>query len=83
MCGRLILHFVPTKLRNIEEEGAEYFKQISDEALEGYRSQLEEKGMEFVTPDDPQEWKDAAQTIYSEFTEGNEDLLQEIIDCQK
>lgn len=65
------------------EEGAEYFKQISDEALEGYRSQLEEKGMEFVTPDDPQEWKDAAQTIYSEFTEGNEDLLQEIIDCQK
>ena len=45
--------------------------------------QLEEKGMEFVTPDDPQEWKDAAQTIYSEFTEGNEDLLQEIIDCQK
>ena len=22
MCGRLILHFVPTKLRNIEEEGA-------------------------------------------------------------
>ncbi|EEF87726.1 hypothetical protein BACCELL_04670 [Bacteroides cellulosilyticus DSM 14838] len=21
MCGRLILHFVPTKLRNIEEEG--------------------------------------------------------------
>lgn len=65
------------------EEGAEYFKQISDEALEGYCSQLEEKGMEFVTPDDPQEWKDAAQTIYSEFTEGNEDLLQEIIDCQK
>ena len=65
------------------EKGAEYFKQISDEALEGYRSQLEEKGMEFVTPDDPQEWKDAAQTIYSEFTEGNEDLLQEIIDCQK
>ena len=65
------------------EEGAEYFKQISDEALEGYRSQLEEKGMEFVTPDDPQEWKDAAQTIYSEFTEGNDDLLQEIIDCQK
>lgn len=65
------------------EEGTEYFKQISDEALEGYRSQLEEKGMEFVTPDDPQEWKDAAQTIYSEFTEGNEDLLQEIIDCQK
>ena len=45
--------------------------------------QLEEKGMEFVTPDDPQEWKDAAQTIYSEFTEGNEDLLHEIIDCQK
>ena len=45
--------------------------------------QLEEKGMEFVTPDDPQEWKDAAQTIYSEFTEGNEDLLPEIIDCQK
>lgn len=30
------------------EEGAEYFKQISDEALEGYRSQLEEKGMELL-----------------------------------
>ena len=65
------------------EEGTAYFKQISDEALKGYRSQLEEKGMEFVTPDNPQEWKDAAQTIYSDFTEGNEDLLQEIIDGQK
>jgi tripartite ATP-independent transporter DctP family solute receptor len=64
------------------EEGAAYYKEISDAALEEYRSQLEEKGMIFVTPDNTQEWKDAAQTIYSDFAEGNEDILQAIIDYQ-
>ena len=63
-------------------EGAAYYQEISDAALEDYRSQLEEKGMVFVTPDDTQEWKDAAQTIYAEFTAGNEELLQAIIDYQ-
>lgn len=65
------------------EEGAAYYKEISDAALEDYRTQLEEKGMVFVTPDDMQEWKDAAQTIYADFSEGNEDILQAIIDYQK
>ena len=40
------------------------------------------KRNEFVTPDDPCRGK--MRRDYSlEFTEGNEDLLQEIIDCQK
>jgi len=65
------------------KEGEEYYKKISDEALDGYRTSLEEKGMEFVEPDDPTEWKEAASTIYSKYTEGNEDLFQQLVDSQK
>ena len=64
------------------QEGEEYYAEISDAALSDYRSQLEEKGMVFVTPENPQEWKDACSTIYSKYTEGNEDLLEQLQNAQ-
>ena len=70
-------------IREAMAEGAEYYKQISEEALGGYRTALEEKGMVFVAPDDPQEWKDACAAIYPEFTKGYEDIVQAVIDMQK
>ena len=64
------------------DEAAEYYKQISRDALGGYRSALEEKGMVFVTPDNAQEWIDAVTPMYAEFAVGYEDLLQQLIDAQ-
>lgn len=65
------------------DEGAAYYKEIADAQLETYRTSLEEKGMVFVTPDDPQEWIDAVTPMYPEFTAGYEDILQAVIDVQK
>lgn len=67
-------------LEEAMQEGTEYYKEISESELQEYRKQLEEKGMVFVTPDNEQEWRDAAKGIYSEFTKGNEKLLQAIED---
>ena len=39
--------------------------------------------MVFVTPDDPQEWMDAVQPMYADFSKGYEDVLQQVIDMQK
>ena len=65
------------------DEGAEYYKQIAEAELDGYKTTLEEKGLTFVTPDDPQEWIDAVTPMYADFSAGYEDLLQEIVDAQK
>lgn len=70
-------------LQEAMEEGAAYYKQIAEESLDGYRTALEEKGMVFVTPDDPQEWMDAVEPMYADFAKGYEDILQEVIDMQK
>lgn len=70
-------------LQEAMDEGAEYYKQIAEEALDGYRTGLEEKGMVFVTPGDPQEWMDAVQPMYADFSKGYEDVLQQVIDMQK
>lgn len=66
---------------SMDEAGA-YYKEIADAELDGYRLALEEKGMVFVEPDDVQEWKDAVQPMYAEYSKGYEDLLQAIIDAQ-
>ncbi len=65
----------------MDEAGA-YYKEISDAELDGYRAALEEKGMVFVEPDNEQEWKDAVNPMYAEYSAGYEDLLQAIIDAQ-
>ena len=65
------------------DEGAEYYKQIAEAELDGYKTTLEEKGLTFVTPDDPQEWIDAVTPMYADFSVGYEELLQEIVDAQK
>lgn len=70
-------------LQEAMDEAAEYYKEISRAELDGYRTALEEKGMTFVTPDDPQEWMDAVQPMYAEYAVGYEDMLQQIIDMQK
>lgn len=69
-------------LQEAMDEAAEYYKEISRAALDGYRKSLEEKGMVFVTPDNAQEWVDAVTPIYGEFSVGYEDLLQKMIDAQ-
>jgi len=69
-------------LQEAMDEAAEYYKEISRDALGGYRSALEEKGMTFVTPDNAQEWIDAVTPMYAEFAVGYEDLLQQLIDAQ-
>lgn len=66
-------------LQEAMTEAGEYYKQISDEALEGYRTTLEEKKITFVTPTNPQEWVDAVTPMYDQFTAGYEDLLNEIV----
>lgn len=65
------------------DEAGEYYKQIAEKDLDGYRDALEDKGLTFVTPDDPQEWVDAVTPIYGEFSVGYEALLQQIMDLQK
>ena len=69
-------------LQEAMEEGAQYYKEISEAELENYRTELESKGMVFVTPDNPQEWMDAVEPMYAEFSAGYEDLLQQMIDMQ-
>ena len=70
-------------LQEAMDEGSAYYKQIAEENLDSYRTGLEEKGMVFVTPDDPQEWMDAVQPMYADFAKGYEDILQEVVDMQK
>lgn len=69
-------------LQEAMDEGAEYYKEIAGAELEGYRTSLEEHGMVFVAPDDPQEWIDAVEPMYADFSQGYEDLLQQILDMQ-
>lgn len=69
-------------LQEAMDEASEYYKEISRAALDGYRGALEEKGMTFITPDNPQEWIDAVTPMYAEFSVGYEDLLQQLIDAQ-
>ena len=64
------------------DEGAAYYKEIAEAALDGYKSALEEKGMVFVTPDYPQEWIDAVSPMYADFSAGYEDIIQQIVDLQ-
>lgn len=64
------------------DEAAEYYKEISRAALDGYRDALEEKGMIFVAPDNAQEWIDAVTPIYADFSVGYEELLKQMIDAQ-
>ncbi|MCI2056930.1 MAG: TRAP transporter substrate-binding protein [Oscillibacter sp.] len=70
-------------LQDAMTEASEYYKEISNEQLDGYRSTLEEKGMTFVTPTDPQEWMDAVTPMYGEFTKGYEDMFAQIQALQK
>ena len=69
-------------LQEAMDEGAAYYKEIAEAELDGYRTALEGKGLTFVTPDNPQEWMDAVQPMYAQFSVGYEDLLQQIQDMQ-
>lgn len=69
-------------LQEAMDEATAYYTEISRAALDGYRTSLEEAGMVFVTPDNPQEWVDAVTPMYAEFSVGYEDLLQKMIDAQ-
>lgn len=69
-------------LQEAMDEAAAYYKEIAEAELDSYRTQLEEHGMVFVSPDNPQEWVDAVKPMYAEFSVGYEDLLQQIMDMQ-
>lgn len=69
-------------LQDAMDEAGAYYKEISGKELEGYREALAGKGLTFVAPDDPQEWVDAVEPMYAQFSEGYEDLLQQILDTQ-
>lgn len=70
-------------LQEAADEASAYYKEIAEAELDGYRASLEEKGLVFVEPDDPQEWIDAVQPMYAQFSAGYEELLQEILDAQE